>query len=106
MRIALLCDVDQTVYHVGDEAIATATTRRLLERGHEVRRISRHEKYGPGGAASAEGTIPALTFPWPLEDRARYLAEIRAVLAGSGTPFPRATSSSRSSRSCAGWTPS
>lgn len=88
MRIALLCDVDQTVYHVGDEAIATATTRRLLERGHEVRRISRHEKYGPGGAASAEGTIPALTFPWPLEDRARYLAEIRAVLAGERDALP------------------
>lgn len=29
MRMALLCDVDQRIYHVGDEAIATATTSAL-----------------------------------------------------------------------------
>ena len=87
MRIALLCDVDQTIYHVGDEAIATLSTRHLEERGHEVHRISRHEKYGPGGAPAAR-TIPALTFPWPLEARATYLGEIRAVLAGRREALP------------------
>lgn len=89
MKVALLCDVDQTVYHVGDEAIATMSARRLRARGHEVVRISRHEKYGPDGAAP-RASIPALTFPWPLEDRARYLDEIRRVLAGERGALPAA----------------
>ena len=87
MKVALLCDVDQTVYHVGDEAIATMSTRRLRARGHEVVRLSRHEKYGPGGSAPQE-SIPALVFPWPLEDRGRYLGEIRRVLAGEHGALP------------------
>ncbi|MCZ4326172.1 glycosyltransferase [Brachybacterium paraconglomeratum] len=87
MKVALLCDVDQAVYHVGDEAIASMSAARLIRRGHEVVRISRHEKYGPGGVAPA-ASIPALTFPWPLEDRARYLAEIRRVLAGESGALP------------------
>lgn len=87
MKVALLCDVDQTVYHVGDEAIATMSARRLTARGHQVVRISRREKYGPGGAAPAV-SIPALSFPWPLEDRARYLGEIRRVLAGDRSALP------------------
>lgn len=87
MKVALLCDVDQSVYHVGDEAIATMSTRRLRARGHEVVRLSRHEKYGPGGSAPQE-SIPALVFPWPLEDRGRYLGEIRRVLAGEHGALP------------------
>lgn len=88
MKVALLCDVDQTVYHVGDEAIATMSERRLRERGHEVVRLSRHEKYGPGGSAPRE-SIPALVFPWSLEGRTRYLEEIRRVLAGDLDALPR-----------------
>lgn len=87
MRVALLCDVDQTVYHVGDEAIATQSARRLRERGHDVVRLSRHEKYGPDGVAPRD-SIPALTVPWPLEDRAQYLDEIRRVLAGDRSALP------------------
>ena len=87
MKVALLCDVDQTVYHVGDEAIATMSTHRLRARGAEVVRISRHEKYGPGGTGPGE-SIPALTFPWPLEQRATYLREIREVLAGRAEALP------------------
>ena len=30
MKVALLCDVDQTVYHVGDEAIATIRPESIL----------------------------------------------------------------------------
>lgn len=88
MKVALLCDVDQTVYHVGDEAIATMSARRLRSRGHEVVRISRHEKYGPGGSAP-ERSMPALTFPWPLDARAVYLDEIRRVLAGETDALPQ-----------------
>ncbi|PMC76217.1 polysaccharide pyruvyl transferase family protein [Brachybacterium sp. UMB0905] len=81
MRVALLCDVDQRVYHVGDEAIFTAEEQLLRARGHTVVRLSRQEKTGPGQSPERP-EIPALVFPWPLEDRTRYLAEIRAVLDG------------------------
>lgn len=87
VRVALLCDVDQTVYHVGDEAIGIAGRRALAERGLEVVMISRHEKYGPGGRAPLR-SIPALTFPWGEEDRTRYLGEIRDVLAGRRDALP------------------
>lgn len=87
MKVALLCDVDQSVYHVGDEAIASMSTARLRARGHEVLRLSRREKYGPGGEEAA-GSLPALVFPWPLEERALYLDEIRRVLAGERDALP------------------
>lgn len=87
MRAALLCDVDQTVYHVGDEAIADASAAMLRERGHEVVMLSRHEKYGPGGEPPAL-SIPALTFPWSVTERVRYLEEIRAVLQGDTGALP------------------
>ncbi|MDK9332722.1 polysaccharide pyruvyl transferase family protein [Propionibacterium freudenreichii] len=87
MRVALLCDVDQAVYHVGDEAIGIASAAQLRQRGHEVVMISRQEKYGPGGQPHAE-SIPALTFPWPLDERDRYLAEIRKVLSGNHVALP------------------
>lgn len=87
MRVALLCEVDQAVYHVGDEAIGIASAAQLRQRGHEVVMISRQEKYGPGGQPHAE-SIPALTFPWPLDERDRYLAEIRKVLSGNHVALP------------------
>lgn len=90
MRVALLCDVDQTVYHVGDEAIALTSAEQLRRRGLEVTMISRQEKYGPTGAGrdASHESIRALTFPWPLEDRARYLDGIRAVLCGDMAALP------------------
>ncbi|ARO11188.1 glycosyltransferase [Propionibacterium freudenreichii] len=87
MRVALLCNVDQAVYRVGDEAIGIASAAQLRQRGHEVVMISRQEKYGPGGQPHAE-SIPALTFPWPLDERDRYLAEIRKVLSGNHVALP------------------
>ncbi|MBV7433095.1 polysaccharide pyruvyl transferase family protein [Dermabacteraceae bacterium TAE3-ERU5] len=87
MKIAVLCDTDQTVYHVGDEAITHATLDALRERGHDAIPISRREKYGPGGSAPAV-SLPALTFPWPEEDRERYLDEVRRVLAGERDALP------------------
>jgi len=36
MRVALLCDIDQAVYHVGDEAIFAASSNQLQARGVEV----------------------------------------------------------------------
>lgn len=86
-RVALLCDVDQRVYHVGDEAIGAAGARALGERGLDVVMISRGEKHGPEGVAPEE-SIRALTFPWPEPDRARYLDEIERVLAGERDALP------------------
>lgn len=86
-RVALLCDVDQRIYHVGDEAIGLGGARALRERGCEVVMISRGEKHGPDGTAPAEA-IRALTFPWPETDRARYLDEIERVLAGDPDALP------------------
>ncbi|UYG16968.1 glycosyltransferase [Brachybacterium huguangmaarense] len=87
VRVALLCDVDQTVYHVGDEAIGLAGADRLRRRGLDVVMVSRQEKYGPDGAPPAR-CIPALTFPWPERDRERYLDEICRVLAGESGALP------------------
>lgn len=87
MRVALLCDVDQTVYHVGDEAIASAEREQLERRGFTVVPVSRHEKYGPGGTAPADA-IDALTFPHDPQDRERYAEEIQQVLGGSDAALP------------------
>lgn len=87
LRVALLCDVDQSVYHVGDEAIGLAGAQRLGAHGFDVVMVSRGEKYSPEGTVPAEA-IEALTFPWPEPDRERYLDEITRVLAGDPGALP------------------
>lgn len=87
MRVALLCNIDQSVYHVGDEAIFAASVAQLRIRGIDVVPVSRGEKYGPGGHSPVEA-VRALEFPWIPEDRQRYLSEIRAVLAGDLGALP------------------
>ncbi len=81
MRVALLCDIDQAVYHVGDEAIFASSAAQLRERGIDVLPVSRGQKFVPGGHTPDE-SIRALEFPWLPADRQRYLAEIRAVVSG------------------------
>lgn len=87
LRVALLCDVDQSVYHVGDEAIGLVGARQLAARGLDVVMVSRGEKHGPDGSPPDEA-IEALTFPWPEVDRERYLDEIVRVLAGDASALP------------------
>ncbi|OKL50216.1 polysaccharide pyruvyl transferase family protein [Boudabousia marimammalium] len=41
MHIAVLADVGQPVYHVGDEAIGRETARQLVSRGHRVTMLTR-----------------------------------------------------------------
>ncbi|MEA5120001.1 MAG: polysaccharide pyruvyl transferase family protein [Propionibacterium sp.] len=81
MHIALLCDTDQAVYHVGDEAIYASSAAQLQARGVAVVQVSRGHKFGPAGQRP-DKSIRALEFPWLPEDRQRYLAEVRAVVAG------------------------
>ncbi len=87
MKIALLCDIDQGVYHVGDEAIAHATRAELTARGHEVRMVSQRIAYGPE-PVSDPTNLRGLQFPWELADRTRYFAEIEAVLGGDKEALP------------------
>lgn len=47
MRVALLCDIGHSVYHVGNEATAIASAAQLRKRGHEVVMISHDERPGP-----------------------------------------------------------
>lgn len=87
MRVAVVADIGQPVYHVGDEAIGHAAREELEARGVEVLLLTRdvdHTRahFGEVGAARA------LQFPWPPFDRERYLAEIEAVLDGRDDVLP------------------
>lgn len=87
MKVAVLGDVGQRVYHAGDEAMAHAAVDELRARGvAELVLLSRD----PVQTAALYDTeaIPALQFPWPSIDRERYLGEIRRVLQGDASALP------------------
>ncbi len=81
MRIAVLADLGQPAYHVGDEAIGHAATAELERRGATVVLLTRdvedtHNHFGPVEA------VPTLTFPWPPAQRADYLRRVTAMATG------------------------
>lgn len=87
MRVAVLADIGQPVYHVGDEAIAHAVHDELRARGVRpvlLTRDVRHTRtyFGPVSAT------PTLAFPWGPLDREEYLAAIEATLTGAAAPLP------------------
>lgn len=87
MRVALLCDTSPAADRVGNEAIGVSSTGQLQSRNIDVIPICRG--HHPGfGQQRAGDRILALEFPWMPEDRQRYLAEIRAVLAGDRRALP------------------
>lgn len=88
MQAAILVDVGQIDYHVGDEAMGHAAVAALQARGIEQPvLLSRDPEHT---AARFESVVPVRTleFPWPPEDRARYLEEIRAVVSGRTDALP------------------
>lgn len=88
MQAALLVDVGQIDYHVGDEAMGHAAVAALRARGiQEPVMLTRDPQHT---AARFESVVPVPTprFPWPPEDRARYLGEIREVLDGRTDALP------------------
>lgn len=88
MQAAILVDVGQIDYHVGDEAMGHAAVAALQARGIvEPMLLSRDPEHT---AARFDSVVPVRTlrFPWPPEDRARYLEEIRAVLGGRTDALP------------------
>ena len=87
MKVAVLADIGQPVYHVGDEAIAHAATNELRTRGvHDLVLLSRD----PAQSRVLHETDSARTleFPWPPLERERYLDEIHRVLNGEQNVLP------------------
>lgn len=87
MRVVVLGDIGQSVYHVGDEAMAHAVVDELQARGvSDIVLLSRN----PEQSAALYGTsaVKTLEFPWPPHRRETYLKEIRAVLAGDEDALP------------------
>lgn len=87
MKVAVLGDVGHATYHVGDEAMTYAACHELIARGHEPTVMSRdpaHTRRHLPGVSAAR----SMAFPWPPEDRWRYLGEIRDVLAGRTAALP------------------
>lgn len=83
MRVAVLNDIGQSVYHVGDEAMAHAAVAQLAQRGiSDVVLITRDPEHTARHFGPAVGTARTLLFPWAPVDRERYLREITAVMAG------------------------
>lgn len=85
MRIAVLADLGQEVYHVGDEAIGHAACAELERRGATVVLLTRdvedtRSHFGPVAA------VPTLAFPWPPAQRADYLRRVTAMAAGQEVP--------------------
>lgn len=87
MRVALLCDTSQAADRLGNEAILASSAEQLQSRDIEVVPICRGHHRVSGRQPSDE-RILALEFPWLPADRQRYLAEIRAVLAGDRRALP------------------
>ncbi|GMA32212.1 polysaccharide pyruvyl transferase family protein [Litorihabitans aurantiacus] len=89
MRVAVLGDVGQRVYHVGDEAMTHAVVHALSTRSHTPVLLTRdledtRARFGPDVEAR-----PTLEFPWAPADRERYLDEIHDLLAGDSSALPR-----------------
>lgn len=85
MRVAVLGDVGQLVYHVGDEAMTHAVVHALTSRGHSAVVLTRDEADTRARFGDAVETAPAPVFPWAPVDREAHLASIHDLLAGRET---------------------
>ena len=81
MRVAILGDIGQRVYHVGDDAMTHAAVDELAVRGiTNVVLLSRNvtdtaRRFGVEAA-------PTIEFPWLYADYQQYFKDIRSLLAG------------------------
>lgn len=87
MRVAVMADIGQPVYHVGDEAIGHAVRDELVGRGIEPVMLTRNVRhtqayFGPVAAA------PTVCFPWAPAERERHLERIRALVDGDAAALP------------------
>lgn len=88
MQAAILVDVGQLDYHVGDEAMGHAAVAALRARGIQEPVMLTRDPQHTAARFEAVVPVPTLRFPWPPEDRARYLREIRDVLDGRADALP------------------
>ncbi|MBO1266863.1 polysaccharide pyruvyl transferase family protein [Arthrobacter cavernae] len=87
MRVVILADIGQPVYHVGDEAMAHAAVLELASRGVEdVVLLSRDA--GDSKKRFSTGAVPTLQFPWPPLERERHLQDVTRALHGDRTALP------------------
>lgn len=87
VRVVVLGDIGQSIYHVGDEAMTHAVVDELQARGiADIVLLSRN----PAQSSTLYGTaaVKTLEFPWPPNRREIYLKEIRALLAGQTDVLP------------------
>src|SRR5690606_18271227 len=77
MRIAVLADIGQPVYHVGDEAIGLASANALRERGVEPVILAREPQLLE---AVYDGTdrVATVTVPWGVRERIALFDDVRA----------------------------
>ncbi|MHA7154621.1 polysaccharide pyruvyl transferase family protein [Arthrobacter sp. TMN-50] len=81
MRVAILGDIGQRIYHVGDDAMTHAAVDELAVRGiGDVILLSRNvpDTTSRFGVAAA----PTIEFPWPYAAYQHYLNDILSLLAG------------------------
>lgn len=88
MQAAILVDVGQIDYHVGDEAMGHAAVAALRARGVDEPVMLSRDPQHTAQRFDSVVPVPTLRFPWPPQDRARYLEEIRAVLEGRTDALP------------------
>ncbi|MCC3292213.1 polysaccharide pyruvyl transferase family protein [Arthrobacter sp. zg-Y1110] len=82
-RVAVLADVGQHVYHVGDEAMGLAAADELTRRGFDVVLLSRDPDQTQDGYGHP--AVSTLEFPWSPAEREDYLRRIQAHLAGASS---------------------
>lgn len=88
MRVAILNDIGQTNYHVGDEAMGHAAVAAMQARGiTDLVLLTRDLDHTQRHFGDIEA-IPTLTFPWTPHQREKRLAQIEGVLAGETDLLP------------------
>lgn len=81
MRVAVLGDIGQEIYHVGDEAMTHAVGHELARRGHTPVYLTRDLAHTRRHFGDVE-VAASLPFPQALDGRLRYLAHIEDLLDG------------------------
>lgn len=88
MRVALLTPLGEDVSSRDGEAGALAAFRRLIDRGLDVLVLARRPSVAHAVLGGHVEVARGLEFPHEPADRARYLDEISAVLAGDHSVLP------------------
>lgn len=88
MRVAVLGDIGQPVYHVGDEAMTHAAVEELAARDIDSILLFSRDVEDTLDRFSRVEAAPTLHFPWPPNDRRDYLRRIRDVIEGDPSQLP------------------